>query len=78
MRHTEGHRPEGRPRADSPAPWSPGPNDLTGTGTGGEEGDSCAGWSGSDLAEGDFFMRMMHWEDSEEDRAGTRAEPRTG
>jgi hypothetical protein len=76
MRRPEGHRPEGRPRADSPAPWSPGQSYLAETGE--EEGDSCAGWGGSDLAEGDFFMRMMRWEDSEEDRASTRAKPRTG
>jgi hypothetical protein len=51
MGHTEGYWPGGRPRAASPAPWSPGPTYLNETGAGEEEGNDCAGWSGSDSTE---------------------------
>jgi hypothetical protein len=42
------------------------------------EGSSCAGWGGNDLTEDAFFTRMMRWDGSEEDRAGTRVGQRDG
>jgi hypothetical protein len=69
-RHTEGHRPGGRSRADSPAPWSPELSYLTGTEADGEDGnESCAGWSSSDLTGDTLHTRMIQWEGSEEERA---------